>query len=92
MRSVKTFFYPLIAFAVLMVILLIVLLFMPTVSTTTTNMAANVTADHPTVSTILWGWSWWSQGAVVVGIIVFCVLGFGLWQIGKNWVKSRFGG
>ncbi len=91
MRSVKVFFFPLIAFAVLMVGMLVVFVFLPAIGTSTTSMSENVTAAHPDVATKIWGWTWISNSSVVMLLVVFLFLFFGLWHIGVGWIKSRFG-
>ncbi len=85
MRSIKDFFYPMIAFAVLLGGLLVFLLFQSAISNSTTQMAGNVTGGA-----VLWGWSWWSNGSVVVALCVLLFLCIGLWAIGKEWLLNRF--
>ncbi len=92
MRDIKTFFYPLIAFVVLMVMLLFLFLFLPAIGTSTTNMAANATADTGgAVTTKVYAWSWISNPAVVMMLVVLFFVGIGLWHIGGGWIRSRFG-
>ncbi len=92
MRSIKDFLAPIGWFIGLMAVLLVLFLFLPAVGTATTGMAGNVTAAHPAVATQIWGWTWFSNGYVVMGLVVLIFVCVGLFYIGKAWLKSRYGG
>ncbi len=92
MKSVKVFFYPLVACVLGFVILMIFLMFRGVVSNTTTQMAANVTAAHPAVATQITLWGIMSSGPAVVLLCVLIIIGFILWYMFKDWIKSRLGG
>ena len=90
MTSLKQFFYPLIAFFTLSAFALFLFLWLPAIGTSVDEMSANVTAASPAVADNIWGWTWISNGSVVMGLVVALFVGIGLFYLGVDWVKSRF--
>jgi type II secretory pathway component PulF len=91
-KSVKAFFYPLIALVVGFGGLIIFLMFRSQVSNSVGSMAANVTAANPDVATKIYAWGLISSGPGVVGLCIVIILGFIIWYMFKGWIKGRYGG
>lgn len=89
MTNLKSFFWPLFAFFILMVGLLFLGLFLTHIGNVSDSMAGNVTAAEPTANTVLWGWAWVTNGSVVKMLCIGFFMLFGLFWIGKEWLKNR---
>ncbi len=90
MKSIKDFLAPLGYFVVGMGMLLFLFLWLSSIGAATDDMASATVAESPTVAATIWGWSWFSQGAVVKMIVVLLSLGVILFGVAKAWLRSRY--